>query len=605
MLKSMHLPNSTIGENPITFPAPGEHGALTVLCGPNGAGKTFILRALYEMLGGKKAGYLKDMTGWSVETSGMTSVSAFRPQHHSSQMNSIGTMSLEQGTKSPRHNDDPLRLKVRLFGAAIRSLEGIPEPTRTLVTGLSSDRWIDDPEVRREVLEGIKSDEERVFWSRASGVDEIIRCYETATGFRLGVRRAVNAYELVAAYPDGSAADYGNWSDGQKSLFSIMATVLLEQPEVYIFDEIENYLHPAYMTMALDFLRERVPQTVIASHHPHLIFGRSVDEVFYVEKVLPRLPRFATTLRKQLHQEAPKRKITRLSNNHTKLANAYRLFDLRDSALLAAATYVTDTVDYAVNDAVYHLFECNAADASRSPLPDRQSQAIADLVAARCPVVGTVLDWGAGLARVQKETRKLGKGHPIQDATWVLYDQSYSETGGSLGDSGDGIVRLSDRRHLSTLSADVALLTNVLHILPLEAWTDAIHDVWSAVVGAPTGLILITEIFPLLDPERNALPIPKHLLEAFFIELGFTVYSREFEVRGAKSYCLSLTSPPKMLLNRDLLRVRIKELWFRIEADLQNLFQSLQQVESPVTRNEIMNAAFGIASIRSRLDHAS
>jgi AAA domain, putative AbiEii toxin, Type IV TA system len=439
-----------------------------------------------------------------------------------------------------------------------------------------------------------------VYWT-SPNLHEVFANFEAATGFRLGLRRAVGTFEVVVAYKDGSAADYGNWSDGQKSLFSIVGAVVLQKPQVYIFDEIENYLHPAYMTYALDFLRSNVPQTVIASHHPHLIFGRTVDEVYYVERKNPANTRFATVLKKQIHQETPARNITRLANNHLKLANAYRLFDLKDSALMATAANVSDSVTYAVYDAVYHLYECHAAGANRSPFPDRQSQAVADLVGAHAKAVGSVIDWGAGLGRVLKETQKLGKGHPINSASWLLYDPNYSETDQANASLNELATRVSDRRDLAVVRADLGLLTNVLHILPASDWAHAIFDLWHATQAQGNGLILVTEIFPLLSPERNAIPIPRHLLEDFFRDLGFIVYGRDFDVQGAKSYCLALSGNTSPLLDVAGLTAKVETLWFKIERDLQLLYGSAPQVDSPATRNEILNAAFGIASIRGQL----
>lgn len=606
MLKSISFPKSTTGENPLKFPAPTEYGSVTVLCGPNGSGKSFILRALSEVLAGKKAGYLKGMSGWSVETTGDTSVAAFKPQHHSSQMNSIGTMSLEQGTKVPRHNDDPLRLKVQLFGTLLASVDGLPPQAQSLITAISQANWRDDASLRSRILSEIQNDEERVYWT-THRPHEVFSEFESATGFKLGLRRAVGTFELVVAYKDGSAADYGNWSDGQKSLFSIISAVVLQNPQVYIFDEIENYLHPAYMTYALEFLRAKVPQTVIASHHPHLIFGRSVDEVYYIERRTPKNPRFATSLKKQIHQETPARTITRLANNHLKLANAYRLFDLKDSALMAAAANVSDSISYAVYDAVYHLYECHAAGANVSPFPDRQSQGIADLVLAHGTEVKSVLDWGAGLGRVLKESQKLGKGHSIRSASWILYDPTYA-VGDQVGSSTDGVVtRVADRRDLASLKVDVGLLTNVLHILPPSAWAEAVCDLWKATqTQAPgKGVILVTEIFPLLSPERNAVPIPRHLMEDFFRGLGFKVYGRDFEVQGAKSYSLVLSENRFPVMEVKEIVTRVEALWVLTERHLQSLYDSAPQVESPATRNEILNAAFGIASIRGKLNPAS
>lgn len=91
----------------------------------------------------------------------------------------------------------------------------------------------------------------------------------------------------------GITAPFANWSDGQKSYFTVLATTFALKPDVYIFDEIENFMHPALISQTLDHLKSNCGQTILSSHHPHLIFGRAVDAVFYVEPLPPARPAFA------------------------------------------------------------------------------------------------------------------------------------------------------------------------------------------------------------------------------------------------------------------------------------------------------------------------
>ncbi|MCU7804247.1 MAG: ATP-binding protein [Candidatus Thiodiazotropha sp. (ex Lucinoma borealis)] len=602
MLISLLLPKSTSGENPIRFAQPkGEGpGAITVLCGPNGSGKSFILRTLIELIDGKKAGALQDARGWSVERSGENSVSAFKPQHHPAQMNSIGVLSLQQASKTPQQNDDPLRLKLAVFGSLLRSVEGLPVKAFGAIQH-AGESWMSDEACRRDILSQIPSDPEMVYWT-SDGAEDLFCEFEKITGARLGLRQETSVFEVTIAFSDGNAASYNNWSDGQKSLFAILSAVFIETPDAYIFDEIENFLHPQFMSAVLDFLKRRVRQTILATHHPHLIFGNYIDKVYFVEKMIPKSARFPTVLKKQISQPSPYRKITKLSSDQTKLVNAYKLFDIKDAALLATASHVMSAVDFYLYDAVYNLFECSSADATPGLLPDRQSRAIANFIASYNPFPHSVLDWGAGLGRVLKETKKLGTGHPVDTYDWLLFEPFADASDHADWDSvkRTGAIRfISKRDDLTGCRVGVALLTNVLHILSPDQWSDAILDCWGAVSGESQSIILVTEVFPLLHPERHAVPLPRELLTTLFKRLGFVVYSRDFEVHGASSYCLALSQVPEEIPDREDLVRKVELLWQELHSFFLSTYCAIPKIDDPAARNEVLNAAFGMASISS------
>jgi len=114
MIISLTMPTSTVGENPMHFPAPENDrwGTVTVLCGPNGCGKSYILRTLKDVLEGKQASGFALSQGWKVETIESTSPASHRPPHHKSQMNGIGVLSVKAAAKKIGRDSDALRAKV-------------------------------------------------------------------------------------------------------------------------------------------------------------------------------------------------------------------------------------------------------------------------------------------------------------------------------------------------------------------------------------------------------------------------------------------------------------------------------------------------------------
>jgi len=592
------MPASTVGENPLRFPLPTDgRGTVTVLCGPNGSGKSFILRMLKDLLGGGPAAGFVLGHGWSADVTSVESFSSHRPHHHKSQMSSLGIISAVRGGKKPERNDYDLLVQITIFGLLIRSL-GIPEQ-------FDLEAWETDPSYRRLVIEGIGSseDEERLFWL-GQDLPEFARLFEEMFDCRLGIRRAPHGLELVLGLGNAITAPFTNWSDGQKSYFTVLATTYALKPDVYIFDEVENFMHPALISRTIDYLKRNCGQTILSSHHPHLIFGRSVDAVFYVELVPSPRPTFADRVLKYQKQPSAPRRITRLESDRAKLASAYRLFDVRDAALLATAALVRASVDLHVNEAVRSLFECAAAPPSRSPYMDRQTEEIASFIASFSPEPRRILDWGAGLGRSLAELTKRAPEPDCEPFSWLLYEPDHStcralEALLPL----DGVVAevVGTRDKLRGAVAGTVLLTNVLHLLDPDAWCDALADAWNAVRGAEQGVIVITEIYPLLAAERFATPLPPQWLADLFVALGFKVAIRHFAIHSSESYCLVASAAPKAVLARSAMREIVLQAWRKLRALYLQTYEGLGAVGCMADQQGLLNAAFGLARVSSCL----
>lgn len=598
MIRSLTMPTSTIGENPLHFPMPADGGAgtVTVLCGPNGSGKSFILRMLMDLLGGGAAATLAEGRGWSADTTGAGTFSSHRPSHHRSQMSSLGTISPSRAGKILQAHDRNLRVQHTVFGLLIPSLG--------TVTGFDPTRWEADAKYRKTVVESIgrPDDEEALFWC-GTDLPPFAKLFEEMFDCRLGMRRTRSAVELVLGLDSGITAPFANWSDGQMSYFTVLATTQALKPDVYIFDEVENFMHPALISRTIDHLKHNCRQTILSSHHPHLIFGRAVDAVFYVEPMPAERPSFAGRVLKFQSQPSAPRKITRLEHDRAKLASAYRLFDVRDAALLATAALVRSSVDLHLNEAVRALFECGAAPARGTPFMDRQTEEIANFIASFSPQPRRVLDWGAGLGRSLKEMSKRSIP-PEEELAWLLYEPDDTTRRALAGQpmvDGVRVEAVGDRATLEGAAAGLALLTNVLHVLDPEGWCDALSDAWNAVRSAERGLILVTEIHPLLAPERQATPVPREWLADLFTTLGFKVAVRCFSTDGAESYCLAASSPPATPPDRDTLRRTVLDAWHTLGRLHLRAYEGVGRVTSLADQRALLNATFGLARVTSCL----
>lgn len=603
MLISLRMPKATVGENPLTFPPPHANGqgSVTVFCGPNGSGKSYLIRALRDMIAGKTLGSHLDGHGWDLQTTDGVALTALRPKHHKAQMTSLGAMSMAVVTKKQQVSDDEVRLKIDVFGQLFRALDPAGTPANFDFASMDVDRWRDEIDYRRELLERFPVDEAQVYFSRADCA-EVFQIFQNQFQARLGFRHAPGRFEAVLAWPFDMTAPYDNWSDGQKSLFTILMSVTSLNPDVYIFDEIENFFHPLLISRALELLKTYVKQIVLTSHHPHLIFGRGVDCVYYVELGELPTPLYASKVAKTAMQPAPPRRITRLDTNLEKLASAYRLFDMRDAALLASATYVQDAVDLDLNAGVRHMFECCAVPAKQGVYVDRQTEEIANAIAAYAPSPAIVLDWGAGLARTAAELEKGSQGLRADDLSWLLYEPMSGQR--QRLELMPHLARLNarvvgERQNLASVNAGVALLTNVLHVLDPEQWAAAIEDCHAAIKSSASGVIVVTEIYPLLAPERLAVPVPADMLEELISELGFAVQVRTLNIHNASAYCLIASCAPQTLPPTDELVGKVEAHWLKLQRKLLRAYEAIPRLQSAMDKSQLLNAAFGIARIAS------
>jgi hypothetical protein len=317
-------------------------------------------------------------------------------------------------------------LKIGLFALLMpHILEAIEAPD-----DFQAEEWLDNETYRQSVHQMVPDEEEALFMLDVAEHD-FLRVFLKVTNAALGFRKHEKGIELVLVWGNGVVAPYPDWSDGQKSLFTIMTKIAVDQPDVCAYDEIENFFHPRYISDVLEFLKNHVPQTILASHHPHMIFGRAVDDVYFVELEDVRDPVGPTRIVRRPSQPIPKRRFTRLRDDFRRLAYTYKLFDIADARLLSQAASSTELSSSTVKLAMATAFECSAAPARASPYPDRQTAQIGAFLEKYFSGMTTldVVDWGAGLGRTVKEIRKTGAAEQIR---WTLFEP-VADTGKKIG----------------------------------------------------------------------------------------------------------------------------------------------------------------------------
>jgi hypothetical protein len=332
------------------------------------------------------------------------------------------------------------------------------------------------------------------------------------------------------------------------------------------------------------------------------VFGTVIDTVYYVARAgSPGDP--PQRLLKYQAQPAVPRQISLLSDDRSKLASLYRLFDVKDAALLATGAMVLDALDLELHAAIRGHFECGAIGAKTCVYMDRQSEQIGQLIRSFSPTPNVVVDWGAGVGRSAAELGKRVSVAPTDHHSWILYDPDPHNKAAlsRLAAANESIEVAHDRSALAGIEAGVFLLTNVLHVLDPDAWCEAIEDGWNTIRHGGCGIILITEVYPLLAAESRAVPIPPNWAMGLFRELGFKATVRHFSSHGTESYCIALSQPPAALPPRDIFLGTVVAHWEALKAEFISEYEGIGQRLSLHDHQRLLNSAFGLARITSCL----
>jgi len=106
--------------------------------------------------------------------------------------------------------------------------------------------------------------------------------------------------QIVIQFEDGHAVPYGNLSDGQRSLLTLVADIarriitlnphlqdsaLLETPGVVLIDELDIHLHPTWQRRVISDLRRTFPkiQFIVTTHSPQIIGEAKADEIILLD----------------------------------------------------------------------------------------------------------------------------------------------------------------------------------------------------------------------------------------------------------------------------------------------------------------------------------
>ena len=560
-----------------------DSGAITVICGKNHSGKTYIAKRIHRCIV-KRNKKLNEETDVPIERNSVDNIYC----EFSSKLEKIeptvlitrianitdlikGTsVVIESNHKSRRYNTqrsdnyDRIQIKESL---ELFTLDCIKNHFQLNRKELEIQKWVDpnETEYRIDIMRSL--DANSLFSTPSSNT--IVQVFERLTQGRLyfGISIPTNnlpIFELHLAFSGNVIIPLGGWSEGQKVLLSLLLLIFYKKPSVLVFDEIENHLHPEYISAVLEFLKTNVKQTIITTHHPHIIFSKYVDCVNYLEIEKSSAQLADIIERKNGEQKAPTLKNQFLSQNYSKLLSTYKLFDSYDNQLLRIASSNFSNFNELLVDIFTSLFSYEVIGSTKKKKPDLQSQKLYELFENKMQSQNiNVLEYGAGEGRMLLDINKILKTMEKSKINWTLYEP-FEKHRKIIKES---ILNFPYKDQINVPESlpndkfDFIIIPNVLH----ELTPNVIASILEYCVKSLSinGSIIIIELFPLLKPEKYAVPLSSYEWVNLARKLDFLATTENIVFKSAahEAYFVSITPKSNKTYNAPDIEKKIFSFW--------------------------------------------
>lgn len=378
-------------------------------------------------------------------------------------------------------------------------------------------------------------------------------------------------FELVLVNANGFSVPYDSWSDGQKCVFFSLLTLEYEKSDLLLIDEIENHLHPTYISQLFEIIKQLKTQCIVVTHHPHVIFSNYVDRVFYITNTDDKFNNSERQIVQYKHshmnQQPFSREIYTLENDFERISNVYQLFDRRDNQLLHISQYFLKEIEVSIYAQLNALGSSNKPVHSKnSVLPDSQTQMLyKNLKAYFRDNHLNILDVGAGFGRVKME---LDKYNEISSKNnWYLFnvEPEQVELTKLKFEKNSNVYSIFDYTQIEDDSIDLVLLANVIHEITPISFSEILYNISKKM--KTTGMLVILEMEPLLHPEKFAVPYNYGELVTFFNTIKWRCQNYSMNHRNVNLYCLTITKREQSIADKQIILDYLNNLWERKLSD--------------------------------------
>lgn len=481
----------------INFLVPKTRGTVHLLCGENSVGKSYILGKLEALYRGAKD------NSFDIETvdrdDGLNgSIALFYGKIWKQKDRCASFHFTNTKRKEVAPSDGP----VDLFSSTLRFIYECAFVDSDISIDIFADvyAWKE----RMELVKDIEAEAKTCFPCPEN--HPLVKQFESIVeGYRLYYqffheKRNEICFEFVLVSPDGYVSTQSKWSDGQKTVFYLLLNLYYQKSCFVILDEVENHMHPFFISKVLDVIRESGRQCILSTHHPHVIFSEYIDRIFYIE--LEKNGTFQQEREPIENRQTTrvfKRKVYELETDFDKITNTYKLFDSRDTQLLKLSKYYQNEVELKAYQIVSRFRTSNTpVQVTTSSLPDKQSQMLGMTMGRKT----CILDIGAGYGRIKDELEKALDN----DAEWYLFNPDLNQHKRTEERFANNpmVHAVNTYEAVEDHSIDAIILANVIHEITPLAFREILRQAENKLTVG--GRLYIIDMDPLLYAEHYAVP---------------------------------------------------------------------------------------------------
>jgi len=407
-------------------------------------------------------------------------------------------------------------------------------------------------------------------------------------------------FEVVLVNNNNFAIPYDAWSEGQKCMFFALLTLHYQKSDLILIDEIENHLHPTYISQLFEVIKRMNAQCIVVTHHPHVIFSNYVDKIFYIANLDAESNNASRQIVRYCHGQRGaqpfEREIYTLENDFERIANVYQLFDKRDNQLLHLSHYFQKELEVDIYSALNSLGSANTpVEAKDTVLPDKQTQMLYKSLEPYFKSESlSILDIGAGYGRVKLEIDKYNR--VVSNNNWFLLniDSEQEEETRKKFENDENVYSISSFEQVPDDSIDIALLANVIHEITPEKFAENLSNVYHKL--SKNGKLVILEMEPLLHPEKFAVSYNYGELVSLFNALHWRCQKHAISYRNVNLYCIVITVCEGGISDKEKIKEELDKLW---ENNLYNSICSYDTCPSELTYENYLQLIQDMTTIAS------
>lgn len=585
-LKFSRKGNIQKGTDKIYFSLPSDgENTVTVICGRNRTGKSYLLRTIKRCfetynknmdIAEKSFSVQIDHNDVQIEvTEKNKPINYFLISNINDLLRYIKGISIERDTKfrqrGPRASrmfyDDPIRLKI--------AMEKFSEEALIYLNpNFDKPQWENNDKYRGEI---VKATLKKNHYYKLNTKDSLVEFFLSATGGHLyiGWNFTLEKTNLVLYlyYDNDRIISFENWSEGQKVLFLCLVVTKYIMPDILIFDEVENHLHPEFISIALEYFKLTIKQTILTSHHPHILFSKYANSVWYleVENQSADYPKVIVKKNKGTNVNiAPVRRCYELIKNYHKVEKVYGLFNNFDNNLIKlSASTLSDFNDY-ISDMFSGIYHYGITPSNPSKKMDLQVEGLLKHVVDKMERKGhiKILEIGSGKGRVLLDVAKLNSSKISELVSWTLFepvDSVYKLLLKNISDLKSGTKLNYNINVTNTLGVDsnydIIFFANILHELTPNVVSYYFERIQNLLKNDSE--VIIIELYPLLTPEYFSVPYKQYEMEKMFRQLSWSVSSDRLNIKNAKvdAYWSVLRKKNKDIISQDEILSLIENFW--------------------------------------------